>query len=72
MEEDVIGGLDASVANFVLSPVDTAHKTDFSLVGHSPGSFVDDFDDNFVGSGLQPRSCSRSGTWKEGWGGVTV
>jgi len=45
MEEDDIGGLDAS--DFVLSPVDTAHKPDFSLTGHSPGNFVDVFDDDF-------------------------
>ena len=45
MEEDDIGGLDAS--DFALSPVDTAHKPDFSLTGHSPGNFVDVFDDDF-------------------------
>jgi len=47
MEEDDTGGLDANITDFMLSPVDTAHKPDFSLAGHSPGNFADVFDDDF-------------------------
>ncbi|KAF9650132.1 hypothetical protein BDM02DRAFT_3112553 [Thelephora ganbajun] len=47
VEEDDIGGLDASVADFVLSPIDTTHKPDFCLVSHSPGNYADVFDDDF-------------------------
>ena len=48
MEEDDIGGLDASVADFVLSPIDTTHKPDFSLAAHSPvNNYADVFDDDF-------------------------
>ena len=47
MEEDGIGELNASVADFVLSPVDMTHNPDFSLAGHIPGNYVDVFDDDF-------------------------
>ena len=43
MEEGDIGGLDANVTDFVLSPVDPTHKPDFSLAGHAD-VFEDDFD----------------------------
>jgi len=39
--------LDASVTDFVLSPVDTAQKPDFSLAGHTAGNYADVFDDDF-------------------------
>lgn len=47
MEEDDIGGLDADVADLVLSPVDITHKPDFSLAGQALGNDVDVFDDDF-------------------------
>jgi len=47
MEEDDIGGLNAGVTDFVLSPLDVAHNPDFSLAGHTPGIYADVFDDEF-------------------------
>jgi len=47
MEEDDVGGLDASVTDFVLSPVDITQKTPFNSAGHGPSSFADVFDDDF-------------------------
>ena len=48
MEEDDIGGLDASVADFVLSPVDTTGKGHFSLAAHSPvHHYADVFEEDF-------------------------
>ena len=47
MEEDETGGLDASVTDFVLSPVDTTQTADFGLAGHTPGNYPDVFDDDF-------------------------
>ena len=47
MEEDDIGGLDASTTDFVLSPVNATHKPDFSLAGHTPSNYTDVFDDDF-------------------------
>ena len=45
MEEDDAGGLDSST-EFVLSPIDTTRKPDFSLADHSPvQSYADVFDD---------------------------
>ena len=47
-EEDDISGLEASVGDFVLSPIDTTSKADFSLAAHSPvRSYADVFDDDF-------------------------
>lgn len=46
VEED-IGELDASVADFMLSPVDTTHNPDFSLADHIAGNYPDVFDDDF-------------------------
>jgi len=47
MEEDDIGGLDASITDLVLSPVDTAHKMDFSLAGPHTTGYDDVFEDDF-------------------------
>ena len=48
MEEDDIGGLDARMADFVLSPIDTTGKPDFSSAAHSPvHGFADVFDEDF-------------------------
>ena len=49
VEEDDISGLEASVAELVLSPIDTTHQADFSLAAHSPvHSYPDVFDDDFA------------------------
>ena len=47
MEEDDVGGLDAST-DFVLSPIDATHQAGFSFADHSPPqTYADVFDDDF-------------------------
>ena len=45
LEEDDVGGLDAS-AEFVLSPINTTRKAGFSLADHSPDHYTDVFEDD--------------------------
>ena len=49
-EEEIsndIGGLNSSITDLVLSPVDVVHKPDFSLGDYNPGIYPDVFDDGY-------------------------